>query len=89
MLPCILDKVINFKTAFSVTKNSTHVIGALEGCIYKTFFELAFLPYVAITNIETFIKSFYRINFSKKISNGLDKPTTKFTSGMIFGIENI
>ena len=27
------------------------------------------------------------LNFSKKISNGLDKPTTKFISDMIYGIE--
>ena len=27
------------------------------------------------------------LNFSKKITNGLDKPTTKFISEMIYGIE--
>ena len=27
------------------------------------------------------------LNFSKKITEGLDKPTTKFVSEMIYGIE--
>lgn len=29
------------------------------------------------------------LNFSKKITNGLDKPATKFVSEMLYGIEKI
>ncbi len=66
LLPSVLDKVLNIRGAFKRKRTSSYVIGSLEGSVYKSIFELMFLPYIAITNIETFVRTIYRINISKK-----------------------
>ncbi len=67
LFPTILDTILNIKNIFKRNnKNYSRVIGNIEGNIYKTFFELLFLPYKAINNIEVFIKTIYRLKISKK-----------------------
>lgn len=66
LLPSVLDKLFNIRGFFKRKRTSSYVIGNLEGNVYKSIFELLFLPYIAITNIETFVKTIYRINVSKK-----------------------
>ncbi len=66
LLPSILDKVFNINSIFVQKNNYIKMMGGFERAIYMAILDILFLPYKAMTNIDTFIRTIYRMKISKK-----------------------
>jgi len=65
LLPAIMEKILNIKN-IKFEKQYIPMLKDFEAAVYRTILDIFFLPYKAITNLETFIKTIYRMKISKK-----------------------
>lgn len=65
LLPALMEKILNLKN-IKLEKSYIPMVKNFEAAIYRTILDIVFLPYKAITNIETAIKTIYRMKISKK-----------------------